>query len=130
MNLKPVADYLQAQGFGTLGQTIFLNHLPADATEAVLIRPRLIGARIDHDLPGYLKFEFQVIVRGKTYLPTQTKANQIAKKLKMAETTLGVWHVNYLRPAHVPVGYPISMGELVEFNTDIEACIVDPEWEE
>lgn len=130
MNLMPVAQYLQTEGFGTLGLTIFLNHLPADATEAILIRPRLIGAKMDHDLPGYLKFEFQVIVRGKTYAATQTKAIQVAKKLKMAATTLGTWHVNYLRPAHVPVGYPISLGELVEFNTDIETCIVDPEWEE
>lgn len=128
MNLEPVANELERLGLGEVGRTIFINHYPAEVSEGILIRPRLIGAKIDHYLPGYLKFQFQLIARAPTHAQATTLCIQAAKGLTQRMTELGDWHVNYLRPQHVPVAYPISIGELVECNCDMDACIVDPEW--
>lgn len=128
MNLLPFVERLETLGLGTQGQTLFVHAFPAETSEGIMLRPRLTGAKIDHNLPGYLKFDFQMIVRGRSVEPTQALAVQAAKALKMQDSAIGALKVNYLRPTNVPVGYPISIGEMVEFNCNIEACVVDPEW--
>lgn len=129
MNLVPFAEYIEGLGLGEQGKTLFINHMPQDATNAVLLRERLIGAQLDHDLPGYIKFQFQVIVRSSNYLAGQTLATDIAKYLRLhGGQELGEYHVKYVRPQNVPVPYPISSGELVEWNTDFDACVVDESW--
>lgn len=128
MNLLPIAQRLEAQGQGTQGSTIFLNHFPAEAPLGLLVRPRLIGAKLDYYLPGYIKFQFQLIARARTYAEANTLAVNATKALRMDGGTLDTWKVNYIRALHVPVGYPITIGELVELNADFEACIVDPLW--
>lgn len=124
MNLTPVAQWLEKRGLGTIGETIFMYHLPADVDVGILLRPSLNGAKIWHDLPGYLKFDFQLIVRARTVDEAQALSEQAVKELTVSNLTVGDWAVNYMRPVHHPVGFPISIGEMVEFNTRIACCIV------
>lgn len=124
MNLTPVAQWLEKRGVGTIGETIFMYHLPADVEAGILLRPSLAGARIWHDLPGYLKFDFQLITRAKTFEEAQALADQAVKELTVNDRNIGGWMVNYMRPATMPVGFPITIGEMVEFNTRVSCCIV------
>lgn len=129
MNMLPFVEKLERLGLGEQGVTIFINAFPAKVETGILLRERLIGAAINHDLPGYIKFMMQVIVRAPTYDGAQTAAILAVKGLTQIGGDLGDYKVNYIRPHHVPVGYPISAGEQVEFNTDMDCCVVDPAWE-
>lgn len=129
MNLEPVITKLESAGLGVAGQSLFIHTFPAETSEGIMLRPRLIGAKIDHDLPGFLKFDFQMITRGRSHLPTQALATAAAHALTLYRVKMDTWTVNYMRPMNIPVGYPISVGEMVEYNTSISACIVDPEWQ-
>lgn len=129
MNLKPVADRLSLLGLGVQGQTLFINHFPAIESAGLLLRPPLVGAKLDHDLPGFIKFEFKLIARAKGHVAAETLARDAVDALWIKqETQVGPWFVKYMRPMHVPVAYPISIGELVECNTDIAVCAVIDEW--
>lgn len=130
MNLEPVITLLEDAGLGVAGETLFIQSFPAEVSEGIMLRPRLTGVKLDYDLPGYLKFDFQLVTRGRNHAATQALAVSAAHTLTIkARTTVGPWTVNYIRPSTIPVGYPISVGEMVEYNTNISACIVDPEWQ-
>lgn len=131
MNLMPLVDRLEADPNLTLvpGEDLFLMTYPAETTLGLLMRPSLVGAQISHELPGYLKFPFQAIVRSRNYASGEELAAAVHKALTIRErTTVGEWTVNYIRPRSVPVAFPISAGEIIEFNTTFDACIVDPKW--
>lgn len=130
MNLVPLAEHLERSGVGTVGQSIFVYTFPANVTEGVLLRPPLIGAKIDHDLPGYMKFDFQVIARANNYASAEALATAAINALHMEGDSGSVagWTVNYIRPDHVPVGFPVSIGDFVEFNTRMSVCAVVPAW--
>lgn len=129
MNLMPIADIIESKGFAEQGKNLFINHFPADAGQGVLIRERLIGASLTPELPGYLKFNFQVIVRGYRYSETEELANNIAKALRLeTEKTIGGIHFKYIRLQNVPVPFPITDGEGVEFAATFDVRCVDPKW--
>lgn len=128
MNLLPFADHLQFAGVGTQAVDIFINSFPANRKDGILLRLRPAGVSFDHDLPGYLKGSFQLIVRGADFAQTQTKANAAVKALTLGKTTLGGLRVNYARPTVLPTPFPLSQGGLTEFSTDIEFCVVDGTW--
>lgn len=128
MNILPFAQRLQAQGLGTVATNIFINTFPAKVVSGILIRLRPAGVPFDHDLPGYLKGTFQLIVRGANFEETQTLASNAVKALTLGKMTLGPYRINYARATVVPTPFPLSEGNLVEFSTDIEFCLVDASW--
>lgn len=125
MNLAGMAEILENAGVGVRGRTIFVNNMPADAPTAVLLRPSFGGTPIDHELPGFVKGSFMLIVRAKRYEEGETlmKAAMTALTRQDEFTDAGM-RVNYLRPQHEPLVYAPSRGGLVEFTTDIDACYV------
>lgn len=129
MNLVNIADKLEGLGLGVQGVSVFINHFPAQATPGILLRERLVGAQINHDLPGYIKFSFQAIVRASNYSTAELLANQVALGLKIQNQTMGTWKVNYIRPQSIPVPFRLSIGEIIEYNIDFDACVVDSVWE-
>jgi hypothetical protein len=129
VDLKPIADYIDGLGIAQSGHDMFVNAYPAAETQGILIRPMLAGAEVDHELPGYIKFDFQVIVRGHKYVDVQGLGVDIAKALNLKGGTLGDWTVNYIRPRKHPVSFPLGDGRQTENNTVYSACIVDPQWE-
>lgn len=128
MNLLPLANYLEENNLGTVGTNLFVEQFPAECKTGILLRAPLMGAQIDHELPGYLKFDFRVVVRHTSRGPGYELACRLAKQLNMLKTTIGEWTVNYLRPVNVPSQFPMSVGESVEFNINMEVCLVDDEW--
>lgn len=128
MNLMPVVNHLAANGYGTPGKTLFLEQFPAQCNNGLLVRSRILGAQVHYDLPGYFKFRFQLISRSLGQVAAKNLIEGATKKLFMENTDLEDWKVNYIRPVFVPSSYPISLGEVIEYNCDFDACIVNPEW--
>jgi len=125
MNLMPLADRLEAAGLGTKGVDLFLNMMPADVTTAIMMRPPLRGTPIDWELPGFYKAEFQLIVRSPSYEDGLALTNQVVDALTIIqEEVVGPLAFNYCRPRTEPVAFPISEGNLLEFNVYFDACYV------
>lgn len=121
MNLTPIADRLEEFGVGTKAKDIFINTIPAEAPVGVLLRNKLQGTKINHELPGYYKAPFQVIVRCKSYLEGEALMSSVFSALTLQETQLGPMYVRRMLPLTLPVTFPISKGNLIELAADFEA---------
>jgi hypothetical protein len=127
MNLMPLADYLQDNGLGTQGTDLFVHMMPAEADRAMLLRVPLSGTKINYDLPGFFKTSFQLIVRvpAAGFDDGEQWASDIIAALTLAEVQIGDDHFfNYCRPRTEPVPFPLSKGNLIEFNVMFDCCFV------
>ncbi len=124
MNLMPFAEFLESEDLGVMGESIFINMIPADAPRGILLRNDLAGTLIDYELPGYFKTNFQVIVRSENFAEGEERINAVLAALTMRERVLGGMHINYLRPKTEPVVFPLSVGNLLEFATTMDISFV------
>lgn len=126
MNLMPLADLLEGAGLGVKTETLFLDMMPAEAEQAILLRNPLSGTRIDHELPGYFQTEFQVIVRASAgeYEAGSALINSVGAALSMENVKVANHFFNYCRPRTEPVVFPLSVGNLLEFNVMFDCCFV------
>lgn len=124
--LLRLAELLEGEGFGSIGTNIFINNVPFEVTEAIMVRPPMSGFRIDQELPGYFKSTFCVVLRTAGDLGLlEDKALEVSESLTMYEQDIGTeFHINYMRPLQLPYSYPITKGELVECKVDFEFSVV------
>lgn len=124
MNLMPLAQKLETDLVGVMGTSIFINMIPAECPQGILLRNRLPGTKIDYELPGYYKARFQLIARAQDYAVGEALINQAFASLTMKETTLGSMSIRFIRPVTLPAVFPLSKGNLLEFAADFEAVYV------
>lgn len=120
MNLMPLAQKLEDDGLGLMGTSIFINMIPAECPQGILLRNRLQGTPINYELPGYYKTKFQLIVRAQSYDAGETLIAEAFASLTMSERALGDVTVRFMRPSTLPVVFPLSKGNLLEFAADFE----------
>lgn len=116
MNLLPLVEYLQAKKVGTMGKTLYINMLPIGVPTAVLLRNSLNGTKIDYELPGYSRTQFQAIVRAPGYPQGEALMEKLTAALTLTDKAIGSYHFNYCRPRTEPVVFPLSEGNLLEFS--------------
>ncbi|MEB0029214.1 minor capsid protein [Undibacterium sp. RTI2.1] len=124
MNLRPLANILAANSLGVLGTSMFFNMLPAEAEEAILLRNPLSGTKIDYELKGYFKTEFQLIVRSHSYANGEVLIKKVIDALTLENTQVEDHNFNYSRPRTEAVAFPLSRGNLLEFNVMFDVCFV------
>lgn len=124
MNLESIAKEIQRAGLATMKTDLFIENIPAAVKEGVLLRGDFFGTPINHELPGYRKTEFQVIVRTANYKVGKKKAEDISILLTFDNRDLTGMAMKYIRPIHEPVAYPLSPGDLLEFSVNFEAAYV------
>ncbi|MDY7537613.1 minor capsid protein [Undibacterium sp. 5I1] len=124
MNLRPLANILAANNLGVLGTSMFFNMLPAEAEEAILLRNPLSGTKIDYELKGYFKTEFQLIVRSHSYANGEVLIKKVIDALTLENTQVEDHNFNYSRPRTEAVAFPLSRGNLLEFNVMFDVCFV------
>jgi hypothetical protein len=125
----PLVQRLVDQGVGQMGTNLFAYMLPTGATSAVLVRNDLNGTKINHQLPGFFKTRVQVIARDTTYLKADARMSAALAALTLDPGTVledGVNRMtfNYCRPVALPSVFPLSSGNLIEFNVYLEVCFV------
>jgi len=125
MNVLPLAQRLEDLGVGKQGKSIFVYMMPSEAVSAVMVRNQLAGTRINHELPGYYKTRLQVIARGANYKAAETlMASAVAALTLEPGAVLGDMTFNYCRPQTLPMPFPLSAGNLIEFSVYFEVCFV------
>jgi hypothetical protein len=128
MNLLPFAQRLEDAGLGVQGKSIFIDQMPMTVTTAVMLRNPLSGVPINNYLPGFYRARFQVIARAPTYDAGQALMRQVIATLRVpAETMIDTAKINYCRPLTLPVPYPLSSANLIEWSVNFEICFVSDE---
>lgn len=122
MNLLALLDLLAAAGLGVVGESLFVHSMPLQANRAVMLRQNLTGTPIDHELPGFYKSSFQVIVRTPTYKDGESLAKSVMAALTLSEAQIGDMYVRYCRPVATPVPYPLTDGNMIEHNIQMSIC--------
>lgn len=113
MNIEAIADFLQDQGVGSVGRTIFCYHIPSEVTKGILIRDRLQGDREDHET-GLMNGGFQLIARAKTHPEAKALAKEAVQALRLDHVTVEDMQIKFLRNRGEPVTFPVSDGRLIE----------------
>jgi len=121
MNLSPIADLLNDASLGVSGKSIFINMIPSECPNGILLRNKLQGTKIDYELPGYFKTSFQLIVRAQSYSDGEKMMLDAFAALTLSEVQVGSMYVRYVRPITQPVVFPLSKGNLLEFAADFDA---------
>jgi hypothetical protein len=126
MKLMPLANLLEAAALGVKGDTLFVGMMPAAAEEGILLRNPLAGTKINHELPGFFQTEFQVIVRtpATQYDDGEALIERVIAALTMENVQVEDHAFNYSRPRTEPVAFPLSKGNLLEFNVMFDCCFV------
>lgn len=126
MNLLPLANLLENAKLGVKGDSLFIDMLPAEAGNSILLRNPLTGTKINHELPGFFKTEFQVIVRAISgdYVGGEALINLVIEQLTMEFKDVEGLHFQYCRPRTLPVVFPLSKGNILEFNVMFDCCFV------
>lgn len=122
MNLLPLAEKLELAGLGIQARTIFVNQLPIECTDGIMLRGLLAGTPIDHELPGYYRTGFHMVVRANSYASGQEKAMAVIAELTVSNVWLGDMLFKHIRPKTLPVVFPISKGNLLEFAVDFDVA--------
>lgn len=127
MNLMPIADLLEESSLGIKGESIFINMMPPEAKTAILLKNRLVGTKIDWELPGFYQTKFAVVIRGTDYSIGEKGGlvDMVVATLTLGPRQLGDMQINYIRPLYHPVVFPLSNGNILEWNVEFSACYVE-----
>lgn len=123
MNLFPLVQRLQDMEVGVMGKSLFINMIPADAPQGVLLRTSLSGTRINYELPGFYRASFKIIARSGGYEVGEALITKAIEALTLGHgEQVGGYVYRYCRPVAHPAAYPLSKGNLIEFSTDFDVA--------
>jgi len=127
MNVMPLVNHLEALGLGAKGDTLFVNMLPAEARQAILVRSPLSGTPINYELPGYCRATFSVIVRtpASEYEAGMALMQAVTEALSVDNLQVETQYFNFVRPRTQPVVFPLSKGNLLEISAQFDANYVE-----
>lgn len=126
LNLEVFANILEKEGYGKIGQDIFINNFP-DGKNGILILPQNYGNKNNKYIPGYYNDSgFQIIVRNKSFESGQKIAYNIMETLEIMQSKQveNLW-VNQCYARTLPKSYAVSDGNVVEHSLDFHLNFID-----
>jgi len=125
VNLLTFVDRLTERGIGVAGESIFINNMPVNCKKGILLRGPSTGTAINHELPGYYKTHFQLIVRAGNEVSADTLMKSAVSALSLKNFDLAGMHVNYCRPRTKPILFPLSQGGIIEATVNMDICFAE-----
>jgi hypothetical protein len=126
--LQDLLGRLEEEGVGKRSGkdgTLFVNSMPQSIKLGVALMGKLTGDPIDYELPKYRKTGFQLVVRAQNYQQGEELVKAAVEALTITRpTALEEHRVNYVRPKHDPVSFPVSDGNNTEFSVNFDAVYV------
>lgn len=122
MDMMPIANKLEVEGLGSPGETLFINFMPMECKQGILLRSPLSGTPVDAELPGFYKTSFMLIVRGHDYASASELMESCMRTLCFYDQVLDDIEVRYVRPSSLPVTFPVSVGNFYEIKVAFDIC--------
>jgi hypothetical protein len=121
MKLQAIAAYLDSLGHGIQGQTLFVDEMPAECKEGILLLDTYSGTQINHYLPGYRATGFRVAVRSTDHDAGHELATTVVSALTVhTDTVVEGITVRQMLPLNDPRPYRRSVGAYWEFEVDVD----------
>lgn len=133
MKLELIAKVIEDANLGVIGQTIFVNSMPAEVQKGVVLKNPLAGIDISPYLPGYYRGRLQAIVRAPTHEDGDNLAELVGRSLKMFNREFRdtdgslLLKVNHIFPAQLPIVYPHTPSRSIEWSLNYVTSYVQPE---
>ena len=132
MNLDCIAQILIGAGAAThLGVDIYEHHMPEECVYGLLLKVPISGVKINHYLPGFLRANFQVIVRAPEHAIGDPLAKIVMKSLKVVNLNFPdadpKFFIKQMFPTALPIIYPRSAGNLYEWSINAECTYISDE---
>lgn len=125
MRLMEIATHLETNGAGRIGETIFIDEMPLECVQGILLMNTYAGTSIDHEMPGWRDTGFRLVVRSPNYevgyqiAEGASEILTIRRELQMSPKMT----MRLSLPQNDPLPYRRSKGSGIwEFEVDIE-CI-------
>lgn len=121
-----IARKMVAANLGVIGETIFLDEMPASANYGIMIKSPLAGIRVDQNLPGYYKPDLQLIVRHRDAVEGGVIADRLLQALTVNAPELHIEdsgtriQINLFVPKTLPIRYPRLTGDLIEWSCNFQ----------
>jgi hypothetical protein len=124
---EEVGQYLQAQGLGILGRTLFLFDFPQNPDQIIWVKAYTgsspLTAHDTNDGIGTERPRFQVAVRAARKIEAETLATQVYKKLALVRNQVisGVFYQRIMvlaPPSDVLTDVDISNRPILRFNCE------------
>lgn len=120
MNLEPIVTLLEESECGRAGRTIFINEMPAECRQGILLLDNYHGTPIDHYLPGYYATEYRLIVRSTEQAAGRALCQKALSALTVhGDRTVDDTTIKQMLPITLPRPYRRSVGGYWEFEVDI-----------
>ena len=117
-----IASFLEQNSVGTLGVSIFVNTMPLECNEGILLRPEYSGFKYDWEIPGFFMGRVRVIARSANYDNSIQLIENVLAVLPQYETTIGTTYFRYIRPFQKPQTFPVTQANLFETMFDLDIC--------
>lgn len=124
MNLLSVAEYLDMNGFGRRGKDLFVGFMPSGVEKGILLLEPITGTPIDHELPGYRRAKFRVVVRDADHNSGKDTAEKVSEALDLQNVSLSKMDIKHMHPLHDPVAFPVSEADHLEYSVNFETVYV------
>lgn len=122
MDLMPIANKLEFEGLGVQGKSLFINFMPMEAKKAIMLRSPLTGVDIDHELPGYFRSPFMVVVRSPEYTSALELMREVMLALTIYNQDLDGMSVKHMYPTTLPISFPVSDGNFYEVQVNFHTA--------
>lgn len=125
--LELLAEFLQTRGLGTVGVSIFVDFMPAQAS-GILLRSNPGGEVIDHELPGMLMANFMLIARNDGYEETRLAAQRAIYELQLGakhRLQLSTFEFRSILGRTKPFTFPPAQGSQREFAANLDVVYIE-----
>ena len=113
MNLQAIVKYLDDEGFGVMGETLFRDFMPHAIDEGVMVF-NMTPVPVDPYL-GISKGSFQIVGRGNDQDLSQEKMEGVKNAFRGGRgMLLDDMKFDYIQPEHEPFVFPRTEGDLIE----------------
>ena len=115
MDTKPLLNYMQDQGLGTIGVDLFRDNMPTSSRvpRGILITNQT-RTKIHPDVRGYVHGLFEITVREESFDAARQSADSVIDVMSSYGVTIGNMRFLFIRAYNTPLVYPVSDGSLVE----------------
>lgn len=121
--LVEVANHLEAEGLGVVGETIFVNEMPDTCDEGVLIFSTGEGFKQHTNIGRYYRGAATFAVRSRTASAGNSLSQQVFDSMSFEGKQLGACRVAVSKPEALPQSFGRNEGGHIEWLLSFELHI-------
>ncbi|MGI1988690.1 minor capsid protein [Shewanella glacialipiscicola] len=121
--LLTIARYIESEGHGEIGKSIFVNEMPAGCERGLVVFTSGQGLRQHTDISGYYRGYVSVAVRAPKYQEGQTLSISVLKSMSFQGKALDGINLQFSKPEALPQSFGANEGGYIEWLLSFEISL-------